>query len=174
MFTKETLHNTCIPDLPDKTVENNLNDIHVSEVEVLNLLKDIDSSKSMGPDEIHPYLLKSMPDVFVKPLSLIFKKSLSSGEVPKGWKDARISPIFKKGNKTEPCNYRPVSLTSVVCKILEKTVRKHIMYHLSVNNLLSNDQYGFRPHRSCALQLLHVMEDWTKFIEGSESWDSIY
>jgi len=48
------------------------------------------------------------------------------------------------------------------------------MYHLSVNNLLSNDQYGFRPHRSCALQLLHVMEDWTKFIEGSESWDSIY
>jgi hypothetical protein len=172
VFTKETLHN--IPDLPDKTVENNLNDIHVSEVEVLNLLKDIDSSKSMGPDEIHPYLLKSMPDVFVKPLSLIFKKSLSSGEVPKGWKDARISPIFKKGNKTEPCNYRPVSLTSVVCKILEKIVRKHIMYHLSVNNLLSNDQYGFRPHRSCALQLLHVMEDWTKFIEGSESWDSIY
>ena len=102
------------------------------------------------------------------------QKCTKSIFVPYAWKDARISPIFKKGSKTEPGNYRPVSLTSVVCKTLEKIVRKHIMKHVTENHLLSQDQYGFRANRSCALQLLHVMEDWVDYMEGHKSWDTVY
>ena len=102
------------------------------------MLKNLDVSKSMGPDDIHPFILKSMADAFVTPITLIFKKSIESGILPSAWKSARITPIFKKGSKTEPCNYRPVSLTSIVCKTMEKIVRKHIMDHLSSNNLLSD------------------------------------
>ena len=115
-----------------------------------------------------------MAEVFVKPLTLIFQKSVSSGIVPSAWKEARITPIFKKGNKTEPSNYREVSLTSIVCKTLEKLVRKSILSHLTENHLLSDKQYGFRSGRSCSLQLLNVMERWTEYVEQHQSWDTIY
>lgn len=172
VFTKED--RSTVPGIPDKFVLETLHDINVSVQDVEKLLRDIDVTKSMGPDNIHPYLLKSLSEVFVLPLTLIFQKSLSSGKIPKAWKDARISPIFKKGSKTDPSNYRPVSLTSVVCKILEKVVRKNIMTHLTENKMLSDEQYGFRTNRSCALQLLNVMADWTEFVEGHQSWDSVY
>lgn len=108
------------------------------------------------------------------PLTLLFQRTLSAGKIPRDWKDARITPIFKKGNKTSARNYRPVSLTSVVCKTPEKLVRKHIIIHLQQNELLSNDQYGFRTGRSCSLQLLHMLNDWCEFIENNESSDTIY
>ena len=132
------------------------------------LLKNLDVSKSLGPDDINPFILKYMAYVFVTPITLIFKKSIELGTLPSAWKSARITPIFKKGSKTEPSNYRPVSLTSIVCKTLEKIVRKHIMDHLSSNNLLSDEQYGFRSGRSCATQLLNVLQEWTDYIETNE------
>ena len=156
VFTKENLE--TLPEVTDRVVESNLENIVISDTEVLKLLRELDASKSMGPDNVHPFLVKSLADVFVKPLTLIFQKSLSSGTLPTAWKDARITPIFKKGCKTEPGNYRPVSLSSIVCKTLEKLVRKSIIEHLNGNNLLSDRQYGFRSKRSCALQLLNVME----------------
>ena len=94
--------------------------------------------------------------------------------MPTALKDTRITPIFKKGCKTEPSNYRPVSLTSIVCKTLEKLVRKSIIEQLNGNNLLSDRQYGFRSKRSCALQLLNVMERWTEYVEQRQSWDTVY
>ena len=160
--------------MTEKEVLEDLQDIHVSETEVLKLLKELDSSKSMGPDNINPFLIKSMAEVFVKPLTLIFQKSVSSGIVPSAWKEARITPIFKKGSKAEPSNYRPVSLTSIVCKTLEKIVRKAILTHLTENHLLSDNQYGFQSGRSCSLQLLNVMERWTQYIENHQSWDTVY
>ena len=82
--------------MTEKEVRSDLEDKLISETEVLKLLKDLDASKSMGPDNINPFLLKSMAEVFVKPLTLIFQKSVSSGTVPSAWKEARITPIFKK------------------------------------------------------------------------------
>ncbi len=128
----------------------------------------------MGPDELHPLLLKTMAKTFAIPLLLIFQKSINSGQIPKVWKDARVTPLFKKGSKSTPGNYRPVSLTSIVCKCLEKLVRKSIVEHLSRNKLISDAQFGFRAGRSCVLQLLDVMEDWSTFIEKAESWDTVY
>ena len=84
---------------------------------------------------------------FYLPLTDIFHKSLSSGVIPDDWKKANITCIFKKGNKQDPGNYRPVSLTSVICKLLERTVREEIVNHLSVNKLLSDSQFGFRKKK---------------------------
>ena len=172
VFTKENLE--TVPEVTDRNVQENLENIVISEVEVLKQLKELDTTISMGPDNCNPFLLKSMAEVFVKPLTILFRKSLSSGTLPAAWKDARITPIFKKGSKIEPSNYRPVSLTSNVCKTLEKIVRKAVIDHLNRNNLLSDGQYGFRNNRPCALQLLNVMEKWTDYVERHQSWDTIY
>ena len=135
-----------LPEVTDKEVLSELDNIVISESEVLKHLKELDASKAMGPDNM-------------KPLTLIFQKSVSSGIVPSAWKEARITPIFKKGNKTEPSNYRPVNLTSIVCKTLEKLVRKSILSHLTKNHLLSDKQYGFRSGRSCSLSFSTLWRD---------------
>ena len=77
------------------------------------------------------------------------------------WKKAKVVPICTKGVKSDPGNYRPISLTSIVCKVLESLVWDEIIKHVSANNLLSNVQHGFLPKRSCMSQLLTAMEFWT-------------
>ena len=84
------------------------------------------------------------------------------------------SSQYKKGDKKDPSNYRPVSLTSVVCKILEKIVRDHIIEHYKKNNLISNSQFGFLSGRSTVIQMLQVMQDWTNYIDQGKSVDVIY
>ena len=101
-------------------------------------------SKSCGPDNCHPFFLKEFAEEIYLPLTDVILKSLSSGVIPDDWKKANIKCIFKKGNKQDSGNYRPVSLTSVICKLLERTVREEIVNHLSVNKLLSDSQFGFR------------------------------
>ena len=80
---------------------------------------------------------------------------------------------FQKGDKSSPGNYRPVSLTSVLCKILEKVVREAIMTHLNNNNLLTDCQYAFRHNRGCILQLLKVVDEWSKDIDENKQVDCI-
>ena len=108
------------------------------------------------------------------PLEKIFKLSLSTGECPEDWRSANITPIHKKGDRTNPANYRPVSLTSQVCKILESIVRKQILEHLAANNILSDRQHGFREGRSCLSNLLEVMEDWTEILDEGNGIDVAY
>ncbi|CAL4240636.1 unnamed protein product, partial [Meganyctiphanes norvegica] len=98
------------------------------------------------------------------PLKIIFNRSLGNGECPDDWRSANVTPIHKKGDRTNPSNYRPVSLTSQVCKVLESIVRKQILGHLAENNILRDEQHGFREGRSCLTNLLETIEQWTEII----------
>ena len=104
---------------------------------------------------------------------MIFQASLDQGKIPKAWKQAYISPIFKKGDRHKPSNYRSVSLTSVCCKILEHIVHSHVIGHLNNNHLLSDVQHGFRKKRSCESQLILTIQDLANALNDGEQIDAI-
>ncbi|KFO93789.1 hypothetical protein N320_10922, partial [Buceros rhinoceros silvestris] len=94
------------------------------------LLHSLDVQKSMGLDEIHPRVLKEQVEVLTKPLSIIYQQSWLTGEVPADWRLANVMPIYKKGKREDPGNYRPVSLTSVPGKLMEQIILSVIMRHV--------------------------------------------
>jgi len=100
-------------------------------------------------------------------LSKIFVKSFESGVIPTDWKEANITPIFKKGSKSEPANYRPVSLTSLPCKVMERMVRDVIMNQLLERNLLNRNQHGFMPGKSCTTNLLETLDKITESLNNN-------
>ena len=91
--------------------------------------------------------------------------SVDTGEIPKEWSLANICPLFKKGDRSLACNYRPVSLTSVPCKLLEQIVCSNVMADLDEHKLLSDRQHAFRKKHSCETQLITVIKDWAKIAD---------
>ena len=131
-------------------------------------------SKSEGPDGMHPRLLKELASELCIPFKMLFDKTLIEGKLPSSWKNAEVKPIFKKGDKASPGNYRPISLTSIVSKIFEGFIRDALVKHLKMNNLLSNHQFGFCAGRSCVTQLLNTIADWIRLLEDDEPIDCVY
>ncbi|KFV77690.1 RNA-directed DNA polymerase from mobile element jockey, partial [Struthio camelus australis] len=102
----------------------------VEEDRVRDLLSKLDIHKSMGPDGMHPRVLRELADVIARPLSIILERSWRSGEVPEEWKKASVTSVFKKGKKEEPGNYRPASFTSIPGKVMEQLLLEVITKHL--------------------------------------------
>ena len=126
------------PEMNICPIENNKNEmgnlLEISLEDITKKLKTLDENKAVGVDKVSHAVLKNSADAFAVPLKLIFEKSLKNGEVPEEWREANVSPIYKKkGCKLDPSNYRPVSLTSTICKILESFIRDHIMKFLQIN-----------------------------------------
>ena len=163
-----------IPSLPDKNITDYMQHLEITPGMVEKKLSELDVNKSCGPDGIHPKLLKMLSKELSVPLSFIMNSSLISSKVPSDWKQANISAIFKKGDSTEPGNYRPVSLTSIVCKVMEKIIRDHIVQHMLKNNLFSSKQFGFMSKRSTVLQLLNVIDKWSDAIDKGDNIDCVY
>ena len=151
-----------------------LNDVTISTDDMCKTLKSLKVSKSPGPDEIHPRILKELAEELCHPLTLLFNKSLNAGKIPTKWKVAEVRPIFKKGSKVSAGNYRPVSLTSVVCKVFENFIRNAMYSHLVTNNLLSDKQFGFCKGRSCVTQLLVSLHDWLSELDKNVPVDVMY
>ena len=137
-------------------------------------MRKLRPDKSPGPDGMHPRVLKECAAELVHPMTLLFRTSLMEGKLPKSWKEATVTPIFKKGSRMEVGNYRPVSLTSVCCKLLEKIIRKSLLGHMISNGYLSDYQHGFVQGRSCTTQLLRVMDMWTEILDQGGAIDAVY
>ena len=131
VFTREDLHVTHISTLDERQFNSPLTSISVNKDQVKELLDNLKTDKSPGPDKIHNKVLYEAREVLARPITNIFRRSPESGKVPAMWKVAEVTPIYKKGKKNDLNNYRPVSLTSCVCKILETIVRNQITLHLT-------------------------------------------
>jgi hypothetical protein len=174
VFTQEDTSN--LPNLNDGEYSEGsyLNEIRVTPQAVEAKLKDLNVNKSKGPDKIPPRVLKEVSNELCVPLSALFNKSLESGILPEDWKTAEVTAIFKKGSKQDPGNYRPVSLTCIICKVLESVIRDALVNFFLDNNLYTDCQHGFRKKRSCVTHLLEVMEDFTMLMEQRQDIDVIY
>ena len=126
------------------------------------------------PDDMGPRLLQELENELAKPLTAIFRASLESGEVPEDWRTANVVPIYKKGPKAAAGNYRPVSLTSVCCKVMESILRDQMMGFLMRNNLIKDSQHGFMQGKSCCTNLLEFLEAVTGTVDGGRPMDVIY
>ena len=151
-----------------------LGDINITFDKVKHELESLDCFKSYGPDGVHPKLLKSLADdsSFVNAIVKLFRKCTDSGKLPQVWKSANLSALFKSGSKSDPLNYRPVSLTCILCKIYEKILRDEIL--LFVESKISPDQHGFVKGKSCLSNLLETMDSVMELIEEGIPVDILY
>ena len=152
------------PDMPN--IEVNWKGVH-------KLLKGLKTFKATGPDSIPAFILKAAADQLAPILTGLYQTSLNSGQVPSDWKDAWIVPVFKKGDKHKPANYRPVSLTSITCKLLEHIVHSNVMAHFDRHNILKDNKYGFRKKRSCETQLIVTVQEIASRLSKGDQVDVI-
>jgi len=153
--------NTVFPILPDRGFTQELLTISIQPHMVETQLKKLDQQSAMGPDGIHPRILKETSSVLCNTLSRIFCQSLETGVLPSSWKRAYIAHIFKGGNRHAPESYRSISPSSVPCKLMERIIKKAILDHLIRDDLISPKQHGFVPLRSCVTNMLAFMDSLT-------------
>ena len=153
---------------------NIVEDIVLTFDDVKNELSKLDCFKSMGPDGIHPKLLKSLSEdsKFVNALVELFRKCTDSGMLPAVWKTANVTALFKSGSKKVPLNYRPVSLTCIICKVYEKLLRTNILDFLE--NSINPNQHGFVKNKSCLTNLLETYDCIINLLESGAPVDLIY
>ena len=146
----------------------------IRPADVKTAINSLKNSVSRTPEDIPAIFLKKTLSSLIYPLTEFFNLSISLGQLPPTWKSAIIVPIFKKGLTSEPLNYRPISLTSVICRILEKIIHKKIYEHLFRHSLLSNEQHGFLKNRSTLSQQLILLNKLTTYHDKSINTDMIY
>ncbi len=147
--------------------------INITEPGVKKLLRGMNPNKAAGPDKIAPRVLKELADELTPYVTLVYKASLKQKRVPNDWKTANVAPVFKKGEKYKPSNYRPVSLTCVLCKGMEHIVASQVMDHLTKNNLLYDHQHGFRSKVSTETQLIEFQDDMQRNMKDGNQNDVI-
>ena len=173
VFTSEDdINNICL-DASDRII-NEMENIKFDMSEVLLRLSKLNVNKSAGPDDIFPRILYEAKEQLAYPITILFKTSLSVKRLPEDWCSANVVPVFKKGDKKEALNYRPISLTCIICKMSESIVRDHIMAHFVDNQLFSTQQFGFLKGRNTVLQLLKMLDLWTESLEEGGQIDVIY
>ena len=145
-----------LPDYNEGNNDNPLSTISLEEDDTRDILKSLNTSKASGPDGVSPMLLRHTADTFCKPLTRLFNLSLQRGVFPQTWKQANVTPLFKTGNASLPNNYRPVSLLSVLGKVLEKAVFKSLFNYLRDANAIYSYQSGFLPGVSTTHHLVHL------------------
>ena len=152
-----------------------MNDNIIFDPNTINQLNNkLPNKCSNGPDRISNFLLKKLSNSICIPLAIILQNSFDNKSIPTQWKLADIVPIFKgKGSKYDVNNYRPISLTSTVCKLMESVIHNNISDHWNLNNILTPEQHGFRNNHSTTSVLLELLNDITKIIDDGNCVDVI-
>ena len=158
-----------------KSVQNlSLLDITITSAQVKKKIQQLKPGSAPGPDKITTRLLTTNIDSLSPALSTIFNRSLQTGVVPADWKTVHVTPIFKKGSKSKSGNYRPVSLTSIPCKLMESCLRDAVYEFLVVHDLIKPSQHGFMSKKSCTTNLLEFLEMATKELDQGRNVDIVY
>ena len=170
VFTKEdtsqipTMNCNSYPDSPP---------IRVTHEGVSQLLSNLHPNTAAGPDKFPSRFLKQFANDLTPMLTLIYRASLDQGSVPEDWKKALVTPVFKKHDRSLAANYRPISLTCIVCKLLEHIISTNIHAHLENYGILHNAQHGFRKRRSCETQLINTVHNFASALNNREQIDAI-
>ena len=175
VFTKEDISSLPVADAKFQGAKSYyLGPLVVTPELVAKKIKAMKDNKSPGVDGIPPKLLMETIEQISIPLARVFNLSLKEGVVPFEWKEANIIPLFKKGSRNKSENYRPVSLTSVICKLLERLIKDHMVDFLVKHKLLNSSQHGFLKEKSCLTNMLCFLEEITKWIDVGSPVDIIY
>jgi ribonuclease P/MRP protein subunit RPP40 len=155
----------------EKITDKELNNVFFTEEKVGKIIDGLKKDAAPGPDGIPAKILK---DEIVVPLTILFRKSMAEGQIPDAWRDANVTPIFKKGSKAAPGNYRPVNLTSGSGKAMERGVKDEMETFIEKNNLMTNTQHGFRKGKSPQTNLIEFLNETTKWLDENHDFDIIY
>ena len=158
---------------PHQTVNSRMEPVVLHLQDVKDVLCALDINSAAGGDGLHPMLLYSCASQLSYPIFKIYKLSLTECNLPSSWKSSVVVPIYKKGSRYNPLNYRPISLTSVACKCLERIIAKQLYEYLESNHILSDHQFGFRAGRSTMDQLLLTYDDISLWLDGGRVVDLI-
>jgi hypothetical protein len=172
IFTRENV--TDVPDPQPTGCRHEIKNVKISERAIKVKIRKLRADGAAGPDGLGPLVLKKLIDEITPPLAKVMRLSLKEGVVPDDWRKANVAPIFKKGAKSDASNYRPVSLTSVSCRVMEGLLKDHIVTHLERNRLIKATQHGFMKGRSCVTNLLTFFDKVTSELDSGESIDVIY
>ncbi|CAH1252373.1 Hypp9263 [Branchiostoma lanceolatum] len=156
---------------PDRTVRlpmftnEDLSTIVLSVDEVQEVLQGLHPNKAPGPDGIPNRLLKEAAPVISTSLCNLFNLSLSTSQLPAEWKQCNVTPVYKKGDRSNPSNYRPIALLPTVPKVLERLVHNRLYTYLMNNNLININQSGFKKGDGTVPQLMRLVDEWAKSID---------
>jgi hypothetical protein len=167
------IDNNHLPEFNPDTSER-LEQFSCSVRDIVKIITKLKNNSSPGPDGISAVFLKKILAHIASPLCEVFSHSLAEGTLPDDWKTAHIVPIYKKGDPQQASNYRPVSLTSVIGKILEKIVRTQLLDFMLRNDVIPANQHGFLPKKSTVTNLLECLNDWTYNFDSKMATDVIY
>ena len=175
VFTTEDISSLPVPFTKfEGNKSGHLGQLFVTPEMIAKKINEMKDNKSPGFDGISPKLLKEIVEQISTPLAKVFNMSLEERMVPSEWKEANITLLFKKGSRNKPENYRPLSLTSVVCKLLQTLIRDHMLEFLIKHELINTSQHGFPKARSCLTNLLRFLEEITKWVDDGSPVDYVY
>ena len=160
------------PPTKDPNGMTEISDIEINEENVKKAIDRLREFSAPGPDKVTNKMIIELKNELAKPLAILFRKSLDESRIPDDWRLSNVTPVYKKGSKSDPGNYRPVSLTSNMCKLMERVINLSLGDYLN-KNVIENSQHGFRKGRSCQTNLIEFNDQISKWLDEGKSVDTV-